>query len=140
MARKPKTPPPDTIWEIPDSLWDCLESILRERYPHKATGRPRVDLRRVLNGIIFRMRTGCQWNKLPERFGSDSSVHRWFQRFCEDGIFETLWAQLIDACAELSGVYWQWQSADGAMGKARFGGTKSAPIPRIAAKRARSGA
>ena len=138
MARKPTTPPPDTIWEIPDSLWDCLESILSERYPEKATGRPRVDLRRVLNGIIFRMRSGCQWNKLPERFGSDSSVHRWFQRFCADGIFETVWAQLIDACEELSGVYWRWQSADGAMGKARFGGTKSAPIPRIAANRARS--
>jgi putative transposase len=137
MARKPKTPP-DTIWEIPDCLWDCLEAILSERYPEKATGRPRVDLRGVLNGIIFRMRTGCQWNKLPERFGSDSSVHRWFQRFCKDGIFETLWAHLIDACEELASVYWQWQSADGAMGKARFGGTKSAPIPRIAANRARS--
>jgi putative transposase len=129
MARKPKAPPPDTIWEIPDKLWDCLETILTERYPEKSTGRPRTDLRQVLNGIIFRMRTGCQWNKLPEHFGSDSTVHRWFQRFCADGIFETLWAQLAETCEDLAGVYWDWQSADGRLGKARFGGEKGGQKP-----------
>jgi hypothetical protein len=35
MARKSITPPTDTIWELPDTLWDCLESILDERYPKK---------------------------------------------------------------------------------------------------------
>jgi putative transposase len=124
MARKPKTTPRDTIWELPDSLWWCLEPILNEHYPEKSTGRPRTDLRQVLNGIIFRMRTGCQWNKLPEDFGSDSTVHRWFQRFCQDGVFETLWAQLAETCADLGGVSWEWQSVDGRLGKARFGGKK----------------
>jgi transposase len=124
MARKRKMPPRDTIWELPDSLWDCLESILDEQYPKKPTGRPRVDLRPVLNGIVFRMRSGCQWNRLPERFGSDSTVHRWFQRFCKDGLFETLWGLLVEACDELGGVHWDWQSADGRLGKARFGGEK----------------
>jgi putative transposase len=83
-----------------------------------------VNLRQVINGIIFRMRTGCQWNKLPEDFGSDSTVHRWFQRLCEDGVFEALWARLAEACDELGGVSWDWQSADGRLGKARFGGEK----------------
>ncbi len=129
MARKPKPPPPDTIWEIPDTLWECLQDVLREHYPRKATGRPPVDLRRVLDGIVFRMRTSCQWNKLPERFGSDSTVHRWFQRFCQDGIFETLWGHLVEACEELAGVYWDWQSADGRLGKARFGGKKGGEKP-----------
>ena len=129
MARKPKTLPCDTIWEIPDALWDCLESILDEHYPHKSTGRPRVDLRRVLDGILFRMRSGCQWNKLPERFGSDSTVHRWFQRFCQDGLFETLWGHLVETCDDLASVYWDWQSADGRLGKARFGGEKGRQKP-----------
>ena len=88
-TRKPATKPaPDTIWELPDGLWDIIESLLEERYPANTTGRPRVDLRRVIDGILFRMRTGCQWNKMPERFGSDRTVHRWFQRFCRDGFFE----------------------------------------------------
>jgi putative transposase len=140
MARKRRSIPPDTIWEIPDSLWAGIELILDQRYPRKATGRPPVELRTVMNGIVFRMRTSCQWNKLPEKFGSDSTVHRWFQRFCADGIFEQLWAQLVDACDDLAGVQWEWQSADGAMSKARFGGISSGEIPRIAANRARNAA
>jgi len=129
MARKSKTLPPDTIWEIPETLWCCLELILDERYPKKPTGRPPANLRQVLDGIVFRMRSGCQWNKLPERFGSDSTVHRWFQRFCKDGIFESLWGHLVEACNVLAGVYWDWQSADGRLGKARFGGEKGRQKP-----------
>ena len=124
-----KKPTPETIWELPDGLWDILDSILQERYPAKVTGRPRVDLRAVLDGIIFRMRTGCQWNHLPECFGSDSTVHRWFQRFCQDKVFEELWAVLAEACDDLGGVDWQWQSADGRLGKARFGGDKVGKNP-----------
>ncbi len=42
--------------------------------------------------------------ELPARaFGSDTTVHDWFQRFVQDGVFERLWAVLIDACAELQG-------------------------------------
>ena len=44
------------------------------RYPPKPKGHRRVDLRRVLNGILFRLRTGCQWNQLPKQFGDDSTV------------------------------------------------------------------
>lgn len=132
---------PDTIWEVPDPLWDeVIAPLLEEIYPPADTGRPRVDLRRVLNGIIYQMRSGCQWNHLPREFGSDSSVHRWFQRFVADGVFETIWAALVDACDDLGGVEWQWQAADGVLGKARFGGTRSAKTPRIAANRAPSGA
>ena len=128
-TRHAKASPPDTIWEVPDGLWDCLEMILQERYPPRPTGRPRCDLRPVVDGIVFRMRTGCQWNKLPARFGSDSTVHRWFQRFCRDGIFEQLWALLAGACDDLAGIDWQWQSADGRLGKARFGGEKGGQKP-----------
>jgi putative transposase len=132
MARKPRvTKPVDTIWEIPDSLWAGIAIILVEHYPPARTGRPMVDLRRILNGIIHRMRSGTQWNHLPREFGSSSTLHRWFQRFCEDGVFEAIWAQLVDACDDLGGVSWEWQAADAAMGKARFGGTRSVPTRRI---------
>ena len=80
----------DTIWEMPDGAWGHLHPILEETYPPAATGRKHIDFRKALNGIIFRMRTGCQWNHLPKIFGDDSSVHRWFQRWVEDGIFVRL--------------------------------------------------
>jgi hypothetical protein len=44
------------------------------------------------------------------------------------GLFERLWATLVTACEELGGVDWEWQAADGMMGKARLGGTSSVPI------------
>ena len=117
-----------TIWEVPDGLWERVEPLLKKAYPPKRTGRPRADSRNVLNGIVYRMRSGCQWNQLPKRFGDDSTVHRWFQRWCADGIFRKFWALLVSECDELGGVDWEWQAADAAMAKARFGGRKSAPI------------
>ncbi len=61
---------------------------------------------------------------MPERFGSDRTVHRWFQRFCRDGFFEPLWGLLVTTCDDLAAIDWQWQSADDRLGKARFGGEK----------------
>ncbi len=124
----------ETIWEAPDELWTEIKQVLYEVDPPRSTGRPRVDQRRALNGIIYRLRTSCQWNHLPEKFGSDSSVHRTFQRWLENGVFERVWALLVERCDELGGVVWRWQAADGSMGKARQGGIKSAPTRRTGAR------
>ena len=112
-----------TIWEISDDLWSRIEPILREAWPRKSPrGRQHADWRKCLNGIIYHMRTGCQWNRLPKEFGDDSTVHRWFQRWCESGVMQRIWADLVRECDELQAVHWEWQSADGSMGKARHGG------------------
>jgi putative transposase len=124
--------PLDTIWEVPDDLWAKIEPILLEDAPPPPPargGRKRTDWRQAFNGIIFRMRSGCQWNQLPERFGDDSSVHRWFQRWNRNGAMEKIWAVMVSECEGLGAVSWEWQSADGAMGKARFGGEKVGPNP-----------
>jgi putative transposase len=115
----------DTIWEIDDELWQRIETILLDDAPPRPRahgGRPRIDWRSAINGIIFRLRSGCQWNKLPKHFGDDSSVHRWFQRWCRNGILEQIWAALVEECDELQAVNWRWQAVDGRLGKARFGG------------------
>src|SRR4051794_29735513 len=133
MGRKRRQDKPlETIWEIDDELWRRIEPILLEDAPpppRAKGGRPRIDWRKAINGIIFRLRSGCQWNKLPERFGDDSSVHRWFQRWCRNGVFEKVWAVLVEECDEIGAVHWKWQSADGMLGKARFGGEKDGPEP-----------
>ena len=76
----------------------------------------------MLDGIIFRMRSGCQWNRLPRELGDDSTIHRTFQRWVELGVLEGIWAVLVEGCEELGGVDWEWQSADCSMGQARLGG------------------
>jgi len=137
MARqKRKVKPLATIWEVDDELWKIIDSVLTELDPPSWTGRDRIDQRAALNGIIYQMRSGCQWNHLPKQFGDDSSIHRTFQRWIKKGVLERIWATLVENCQELGGVDWQWQSADGAMGKARFGGTMSVQTPRIVAKMA----
>ena len=143
-----------TIWVVPDPLWKTIAAVLAIYDPPKTTGRARIDARKAFDGIIFRMRTGCQWNQLPKGFGDDSSVHRTFQRWEALGIFDILWAILLTYCDERGGVDWQWQSADDCLGKARGvpkqagdpdnpraakkGGPKnaSAPIPPTVAKQA----
>ena len=137
MAKRKRTPKPlPTIWHVPDELWERIEPVLNERDPPAATGRKRIAPRPALEGIIYQMRTGCQWNVLPRQFGDDSSVHRTFQRWISEGVLDRIWAILVAECEELGGVDWRWQAADGAMGKARFGGAKSVPTPQIAANRA----
>ncbi len=84
----------DTIWEVPDPWWREIEPILLQDAPLKETGRPSIDLRNAFNGVIFRLRSGCQWAKLPSAFGKKSSLHRWFQRWCERGVMELACALL----------------------------------------------
>jgi transposase len=103
--------PLPTIWRVPDELWEIIEPILTEHDPPKSTGRPRVDQRAALDAIIFRMRSGCQWNRLPEEFPDDSSVHRTFQRWIELGVLDLIWESLIEQCEELGGVNFEWQAA-----------------------------
>ena len=133
---KGKRPAP-TVWEVSDELWQRIEPLLRRLDPVAQKGRKRVDRRRVLDGIIFRLRTGCQWNHIPRVYGDDSTLYRCFRRWCEVGLFRKLWAKLLRECDELRGVHWRWQAADCMLGKARFGGARLAPIPRIVGKMAR---
>ena len=124
-----KRKPLGTIWEVPDPLWERVLPLLQDFWPAKATGRHHADWRRALNGIIFRMRSGCQWEQLPRKFGPKSTVHDWFQRWCQGGIMQRLWEELVQECDELGAVDWLWQAADGRLGKARFGGKKGGEKP-----------
>ena len=130
-----------TIWETDETLWnEFIDPVIHKLDPPAATGRKRSNERRAFNGVIFHLRTGCQWEALPDRFGTKSSVHRAFQRWQTAGVLDEVWATLIDHCDQLDGVDWNWQAADGALNKARLGGIKSARTPPIAAKTARNAA
>ncbi len=125
-----------TIWQVPDELWAQIQPVLAELDPPKVKGRKRLNPRAALDAIIFRLRSGCQWNQLPERFPDDSSVQRTLQRWQKVGFFARIWAGLLGAYQELAGVDWDWQAADGSMGKARLGG---ATIGRNPAARGKNG-
>ena len=126
MARRKKERKPlPTIWHASDELWAEVATVLAEFDPPADFGPERIDQRKAFDGVIYRMRSGVQWNYLPEEYGDDSSVHRTFQRWVKRGVLARLWAALVKDCEELGGVDWQWQSADCVTGKARHGGIKS---------------
>src|SRR5919112_5630399 len=77
-----------TIWRVPDEVWDKVALLIDKYDPPAKTGRPRSDERDALDGVIYRMRSGCQWNALPKDFGDDSSVHRAMQRWVRCRLFE----------------------------------------------------
>jgi len=129
-----------TIWSVPDDLWAILSNLIAQHDPPRPRGRKRIDARQALNGILYRARTGCQWNQLPETFGDDSSVHRTQQRWEKCGLFDKLWATLLENCQDLGAVDWDWQSADGCLSKARgvpkkgHKNRRSEPTPQIGEK------
>lgn len=127
--KKTRRKPLGTIWEVPDALWQRIEPILKEFWPRKGTGRPPVHSRRTLNGIILRLRSGCQWDQPPARYGPKSTVHGWSQRWAEGGVLEKIWAVLVAERDGLGGVEREWLAADGMPGKARFGGEKVGKNP-----------
>ncbi len=63
-----------TIWQVPDALWEQIVPLLVELDPPQRRGRKRIDPRAALEAIIFRLRSGCQWNHLPKKFPDDNSA------------------------------------------------------------------
>lgn len=134
MAKRKPAPP--TLWEVPDELWSRMEPLLNRLDPPAHMGRKRTDRRRGMDGMVFHLRTGCQWNSIPRVYGDDSTIFRCFVHWCEIGFFRKLWAQLVRECNDLKGVQWKWQAADCMLGKARFGGARLGPTPPIVGKTA----
>ena len=67
-------------------------------------GRPRkVDLREVLNAILYLLRTSCPWYLLPKELPAKSTVFGYFRRWWEDGTWQILHAKLVVAAREQAG-------------------------------------
>jgi transposase len=118
-------------WRTPDALWTEIAPLLPPRKPHPlGCHNPRVDDRRAMDAIVFRLRTGCQWNALSATgLCSSSSAHRRFQEWRAAGVFLALWQRGLAEYDTLKGIDWRWLAADGAMTKAPLGGENQRAQP-----------
>ena len=127
------------IWHVPDELGARVKPLLDEYDPPPIVGRPRIDQRAILDAIIFRLRSGCQWNLMPQELPDDSTVHRTLQRWVRLGVLDRIWAALVEDCDELGGVNWEWQAADGCLIKAPLAIEAVGPNPTDRKKKEASG-
>ncbi|WP_425583481.1 IS5 family transposase [Streptomyces paradoxus] len=84
--------------ELTDQEWELLAPLI----PRAATRRPRVEDRQVINGMVYKIRTGISWRDLPERYGPWKTVYTRFRRYALDGVF-TQALQQIQAHADAAG-------------------------------------
>lgn len=86
--------------DLTDARWALLQPLM----PAPArTGRPRADLREVTNGILYLVRTGCQWRLLPKCFPPRSTVHTWYRRWRLDGTLKAIHDALWRRCRRQAG-------------------------------------
>ena len=76
-------------YDLTDFEWRAIEPHL----PNKPRGVPRVDDRRVLNGIFWVLRSGSPWADLPDRYGPRTTIYNRFNRWRKAGV----WDRLMDA-------------------------------------------
>jgi transposase len=74
------------IAPVSDEAWERVRLILEEHDPPRRLGRKRIDQRRALDAIVYRLQSGCRWNHLPKEYPDDSSVHRTYQRWERLGV------------------------------------------------------
>ena len=80
--------------DLTDAQWELLAALLPARkWKPGGAGRPPLDMRQVLNGILYLNKTGCQWRLLPKDFGHWSTSYGYFKRWRHEGH----WARLMEA-------------------------------------------
>jgi transposase len=123
---------------VPDELWEVIEPLLPEEPPKPEGGRPRVDDRAALTGIVFVLKSGIPWEMLPQEMGCGSGVTCWrrLREWHEAGVWERLHKVLLDRLGEAERIDWERASLDSASVPAKKGATKPERIRRIREKRA----
>ena len=111
-----------TITKISDELWDKISELLPDEKPKNTVGRPIVPFRKVLDGILYVLRTGCQWKMLPSEFGSGSTCHRRFQQWVKVNIFKKIWIRWLKEYNRKEGIKLAWQAIDSVSIKSPLGG------------------
>jgi len=75
---------------VTDELWEVIEPLLPKEPPKPRGGRPRIDDRAALTGILFVLKSGIPWEMLPQEMGCGSGMTCWrrLKEWNEAGVWE----------------------------------------------------
>lgn len=102
--------------ELTDEQWAELVVLLPPGKPH--TGRPSLEHRQVVNGILWVLRTGAPWRDMPERYGKWQTVYSRFRRWREAGIWDRLLAAVQAKADQRGEIEWEIHYVDGSVVRA----------------------
>src|SRR5215203_6112855 len=125
---------------VSDELWQIVEPLLPPEPPKPKGGRPRVDNRAALTGIVFVLKSDILWEMLPKEMGcgSGSTCWRRLKEWQEAGVWHNLLGVLVDRLGQAEEIDWERASLDSTSIPAKRWATKPARIQRIRENRARS--
>jgi transposase len=101
---------------VSDELWEVIEPLLPPEAPKPQEGRPRVEDRVALSGIIFVLKSGIPWEMLPQEMGCGSGVTCWrrLREWQEAGVWERLHRVLLDRLGQADQIEWERAALDSA--------------------------
>ncbi len=125
---------------VTDEPWETIEPLLPPQPPKPQGGRPRIDDRAALTGIVFVLKSGIPWEMLPQEMGCGSGMICWrrLRDWQEAGVWEELHRALLDRLGEADRIDWERASLDSASVPAKRGAEEPERIRRIRERRARS--
>ena len=125
---------------VTDELWETIEPLLPPEPPKPQGGRPRIDDRAALTGIIFVLKSGIPWEMLPKEMGCGSGMSCWrrLKEWQEAGVWEKLHRALLDRLGEADQIDWERASLDSASIPAKRGVQRPERIRQIKERRGRS--
>ncbi len=125
---------------VTDALWEVIEPLLPEEPPKPKGGRPRIDDRAALIGILFVLKSGIPWEMLPQEMGCGSGMTCWrrLKEWHEASVWEQLRRALLDRLGEANEIDWERASLDSASVAAPGGAKRPVRTRRTKANRARS--
>ena len=115
---------------VTDELWTVVEPLLPKQPPKPKGGRPRVNDRAALTGILFVLKSGIPWEMLPQEMGCGSGMTCWrrLKEWHRAGVWERLHRALLDRLGEAGRIDWSRASLDSAS-VAAPGGREDGPEP-----------
>lgn len=78
------------LFWLTDDQWTKIEPLL----PTDVRGKPRVDDRRVISGILHVLKSGCRWCDCPPEYGPHTTIYNRFVRWAKRGVWERMFTEL----------------------------------------------